>query len=667
VEYDTIHAFLDTDGNLTTGYDLGELGGDYLARISGSRGVVENAVLLRFEGDDPSDWNGWRTVVDLSAASRGGQLEVAVPTHLFSEYAPNSLRVRFASDDNEGGTSHTVVPIGLGLGALHVRQETLATTLQEGPQPFLGLRFEAIGEGAHIHVDRVEMRTSAGAAFAGIPEDFEVVEGTPVVHVVTADPMALAPGATVSAGIVSVASSRPSAVYGVEARAYVGRLPLENDRRIDGLFADWPSPRSDGADARMVRRSAMDISSWDAAPAEDGMFFYAQLLGPALEGSLVPHRALRPEKGGDGIVGNASAPLPPPPRVGRDYVRFYMATDEDTVGASILGGSYDLLVDIQGRWGRVDNASSYRWSGTQWEWEARADAALGAQQVEASAPLELPHGGSRRLIALTADWSGVQDATDPEELRGTRGNPGLLPLHGTNALTALAKPLTNVPTVDGSCGTSSSEYQGADELSNANLKFLVGRRSATSKVYVCLEVTADTTDDGAVDSGRLVIDRNHDGGSAPQSDDRRFRVTSGGSLTSEKGNGAGWVTCGGSCYSPSAVGAFNNSRQVYEFSLSFWDVWGTNSTTVNQVAGFAVLGFDDTTFTTYSWGSDNVNQNNPGTWGHLQIPEFPGILVACAFVLSTLFVGRREKHRRHGASPPAGSPALRRLLGAWRE
>jgi hypothetical protein len=220
--------------------------------------------------------------------------------------------------------------------------------------------------------------------------------------------------------------------------------------------------------------------------------------------------------------------------------------------------------------------------------------------------------------------------------------------------------------VDGNCVTSSSEYHGADELSNANLKFLVGRRSATSRVYVCLEVNADTTDDGPVDSGRLVFDRNHDGGSAPQSDDRRFRVTSGGSLTSEKGNGAGWVSCGGSCYSPSAVGAFNNSRQVYEFSLSFWDVWGTNSTSASQVAGFAVLGFDDTTFTTYSWGSDNVNQNNPGTWGHLQVPEFPSILVAGVLVLSVVLT--RKRIARRGNTKPAAARIEGKLpLGLRRE
>ncbi len=653
LDYDTVHGFLDVDGNLTTGYDLGELGADYLARVSGSGGVVEQAVIMRFEGDNRADWNGWKRDVDLSAAANGRELEVEVPTYLLAELAPTSLRARFASDDNAGETSHTVVPIGLALGALRVTQQVLVTTLQSGHQPFLALRFEAIGAGARVHVQRVELRTSAGAAFAAIPEDLEVVEGTPVTRVVTADPMALPQGSLVSAGVVSVVADRPFAVVGFEARAYVGQPPPENLKRIDGLFADWPNPESDETDLRGVSRSSMNIVSRDAFAAGDQVFLYVRLLGPALEGSLVPDRLLRPEPDGEGAPGASAAPPPPPPRVGRDYVRFYLGTDEVGGGITLGGRSFDRFVDVQGRGGQVDNASAYRWSGTEWEWEAPVATGLGAEELEAGALIPDAAVEGKWVIVITADWSGAADATEPEEQDGTRASPGLIPLHGTNALTALAKPLTNIPTVDGNCGTSSSEYHGADELSNANLKFLVGRRSASSRVYVCLEVTADTTDDGAVDSGRLVFDRNHDGGSVPQSDDRRFRVTSGGSLTSEKGNGAGWVSCSGSCSSPSAVGAFNNSRQVYEFSISFWDVWGTNSTSANQVAGFAVLGFDDTTFTTYTWGSDNVNQNNPGTWGHLQIPEFPSILVAGVLVLSVVLT--RKRIARRGNMKPAAA------------
>ena len=665
-DYDTIHGFFDVDGNLTTGYDLGDLGADYVARVSGSRGAVENAMLFRFEGDDSADWNGWKSVVDLSAAAKGRQVEAEVPAYLLQDFDASSLRARFASDDNLRDTSHTVVPIGLALGALRVRHESLATTLMGGPQAFLGLRFEAVGPGARVHVERVEIQASAGTSIDGVPEDFDVVEGSPVVHVITADPLTLPQGSVVSARVKSVAADHPFAIVGSEARAYVGQLPSETEKRVDGLFAEWTKPRLDGPDSPGIGRASADIVGWDGSVADDEVFLYVKLLGQALEGSLVPDRSVRPRADAGGPAGNSSAPRPPPPRIGRDYIRFYLGRDEGGGGLTLDGRSFDRLVDIQGRRGRVDNASGYRWSGTEWRWEVPVTTGIGAEELEAGILISGAAANATWIVVVTADWSGVADATEPEQREGTRGSPGLLPLHGTNALTALAKPLTNVPTVDGNCGTSSNEYQGADELSNSNLKFLVGRRSATSRVYVCLEVTADTTDDGAVDSGRLLFDRNHDGGSAPQSDDRRFRVTSGGSLTSEKGNGATWVSCGGSCYSPSAVGAFNNSRQVYEFSISFWDVWGTNSTTVNQVAGFAVLGFDDTTFTTYTWGSDNINQNNPGTWGHLQIPEFPaGLLAGVPLIVFAIAVRRASqgRTRRSGAFRRICGNSSRRLTG----
>jgi len=650
VDYDTIHGFFDVDGNHTTGYDLGDLGADYLARISGSQGLVNQAVLLRFEGDNPEDWNGWRSVQGLPAASNGPGLEAEIPALLLEGFAPDSFRARFASDDNAGETSHTLVPVGLALGALRVSQKVIATTLDRGSQPFLSLQFEAIGSGARILIHRVELQTSAGAAFDAIPEDFEVSEGSPVTRVVAVDPLTLPEGSVVSAGVAGVATDRPFSVLGLEARAHVLSAPDDGVKRIDGLFTDWTNPSLDEAGS-LVHRPSMDIMGWDASSSEDTVFLYARLSGEVLEGSLVPERFVRPPADGGPAAGTSEA-RSPPPRIGRDYIRFYLSTESGGDGIRLGGRSFDRFVDVQGRGGRVENASAYRWSGEGWEWEAPVATGLGGKEIEAGALIGAGAIDAHRTVVVTADWSGIADATEAEEPKGSRGSPGLIPLDGQNALTALAKPLTNTPTVDGNCGTISTEYDGADLQSNANLKFFVGRRSGTSRLHVCLEVTADTTDDGVFDSGRLVFDRNHDGGSAPQSDDRRFRVTSGGALTSEKGNGAGWVSCGGSCYSPSGVGAFNNSRQVYEFSASFWDVWGTNSTTANQVAGFAVLAFDDTTFNTYTWGSDNVNQNNPGTWGHIQIPEFSSALVGASLVLAVVLVRRRRPGRGRAHEMP---------------
>ncbi|MGQ0796690.1 MAG: hypothetical protein ACT4OI_02320, partial [Methanobacteriota archaeon] len=218
-----------------------------------------------------------------------------------------------------------------------------------------------------------------------------------------------------------------------------------------------------------------------------------------------------------------------------------------------------------------------------------------------------------------------------------------------NALLVLARALANEPTIDGSCGTTSTEYEGSDAATSANLRFLVGRRSTISYVFVCLEVAADTSNDGVSDWGELLFDQGHEGSSTPQDNDRRFRVTSGagGTFSQDKGDGSAWTLCGGSCDAGnSARGEFNNSvNEVYEFRIRFSDIWGTDSPTDHEQAGFALVAFSGTGSATYTWGADNVNEDDPGTWGHLQIsaPEFRDILVPVGFIAFLALLRRRRR------------------------
>ena len=247
-----------------------------------------------------------------------------------------------------------------------------------------------------------------------------------------------------------------------------------------------------------------------------------------------------------------------------------------------------------------------------------------------------------QFVAVTADWAGVADRTDSAATR-TRGDPGLVPLDGTNFLTALAKPLTNTPTVDGNCGSSGTEYEGSDTYSNADVKFLLGRRSETQFVFVCLEVTSDGSDNTA-DWGELLFDQEHNDPSTPQDNDRRFRMTRGGTFSQEKGDGSVWVSCGASCDSGNnAAPAFNNSKETYEFKIRFSDIWGDITPQANERAGFAVMAHNEGT-ADYTWGADNVNQDNPGTWGRLDIPEFPSMFtVFVLVVLGVLFFRPRRR------------------------
>ena len=663
-DWETMYAFLDVDGNDATGYDLGDMGADYVVRVSGFKPdparapVVEDARLLRYDdtGRTRDDWAGFTTVAWPEAAagwSNGDPvdvisgLEVSVSTDALEGYSEDAMHVRFALDDNAGQTSRTPAPVGTNVGGLLVDQAPQTTTLSGGPQPFLVLTFTALG-GVRLTVTQVQLVMRGGAAFSPNPIPQFVVSDQPVTRTIVVDATGL-PAGTLVTGIVTdvqvvaaeLAGRPPSpfAIVGVEARAYVSQPPP--GKVIDGLFADWPAPMPD-SDSTPVQRRSLNILSRDGNVAGNRMSLYARFGGDALEGGLTPERPARPRPSGPGGGPSAAPGTPPPPLVGQDYVRFFVDTDAGMPGGFEIGGVFaDRLLEVRGRGGRVMDASVYSLVGSNWVRQGSLDWGLGGDEIEVGATLVTSAFNGTQFVAVTADWAGVADRTDLTATR-TRGDPGLVPLDGTNFLTAIAKPLTNTPTVDGNCGSSGSEYDGSDTYSNVDVKFFLGRRSETQFVYVCLEVTSDGSDSTA-DWGELLFDQEHQDSSTPQDNDRRFRRTRVGVFTQEKGDGSVWISCGASCDGGNtAADAFNNSRETYEFKIRFSDIWGDISPQPNERAGFAIMAHNDGV-ADYTWGSDTVNQDNPGTWGRLDIPEFPSVFIVSVLAVIGLIVLRRKR------------------------
>jgi len=245
---------------------------------------------------------------------------------------------------------------------------------------------------------------------------------------------------------------------------------------------------------------------------------------------------------------------------------------------------------------------------------------------------------------MVSDASGVYNFLDGPTGGGTRGAPGLDPRNGNNADTAQAQPLTNGDAVvDGNCATTGGEYTGAGSFSNGNMSGFTG--TSGSYVFVCVSVTADTTND-VLDAGTIYFDTQHNGGGTPQTDDRKFSVLLGGTLVSYKGDNTAWIPCTSpACDSGNvAAGAFTGGHPVYEFKIRFNNTWGTDTPAPNQVAGFAVLALDITGATTYTWGSASPPTDTvPDTWGHINAPEFTDILVPIAVVGVIYLLARRRR------------------------
>jgi len=284
-----------------------------------------------------------------------------------------------------------------------------------------------------------------------------------------------------------------------------------------------------------------------------------------------------------------------------------------------------------------------------------ASVAFVGTRLEASASLSfLGATFNPQVVFAMSDWAERRDITDLLSVRGTRSAPGLEPTHGPSAESVNATLLTNVPAVDGRCNTSfPGEYAGASLVSTPQLDIYVGRRDDTQFVFICVRAKADITNN-ANDFGEIMFDTKHDGGTAPQSDDRLFDVfTNSNSIETWMGNGAAWVPCGGSCDAGDiAEGRWSGFNEQYEFRIRFIDVWGTNAPSRNQVAGFAVVVYDFPLGSVYTWGSTAVDDTNPGSWGHIVLPEFPSAGVAVGAAAIVVLIRRRVRltPRKRGVS-----------------
>jgi len=443
--YDTLYAFLDGDASAATGYNVSGIGAEFLVRVSGSNGTVDDARLLRFESANRDDWSGWATVSGTVRGAAGTQgedgksVEAAVPVDALipagqpAPVNPTQLQAVFTFDDNDDHGTHTDVPINGRTPSLRVTQESASAndTVVAGPNPFLRIKFRAFGlqPGGTVRVESIATGASGGSLGVS-PPPFDV-GAAEVERDLTLDPGNLPEGSTVEARVLSVqlGAAAPVVIAGPPARAYVKTTNVT--KRIDGLFQDWPSPRNDNdSGPNPIRRPSLDIAQYDGSTNQTSheVFLYLRLAGPVLEGLHAPERLRRPipaQQGGGGNASGSPAP-PPPPRFGEDYIRFYVQTNASAPdGYPILGLGADRLVDVRGQGGVVRNASVYDWNGGAWQWEANADAGLGTGEIEIGTILPTVTFDNAQIVATTADWSGVADRTMVAATRGgTRGGGG---------------------------------------------------------------------------------------------------------------------------------------------------------------------------------------------------------------------------------------------------
>jgi len=183
-----------------------------------------------------------------------------------------------------------------------------------------------------------------------------------------------------------------------KTRGYLVAPPA--DFVVDGLFAEWQSPRED-MDEEAVGNENVDITHYDAATLDE-TFFYLRVDGDILAGVDVPssRTMMLPSDTGGGGGGEPGEPgtttqeeTPLPVQTGEDAVFIFLDTRDEQLGYFIDGVFYDKLVEVKGQNGEISSSKLLEFVGSEpdeWNWHPveNIHAASGGSQIEGSSSVD---------------------------------------------------------------------------------------------------------------------------------------------------------------------------------------------------------------------------------------------------------------------------------------
>lgn len=437
-------AFIDADRSPATGYELQGLGADRMIRVDTWGGRAVGATLHEFDATrDPHDWNGWVRVGPVAAAGSGNQLEFeARQVDLGSNAA---VEVAFASRGWNGESDAADVIVTDASPFVLVGQDTaapqtitglgdvlagLTLAAVDGPVTVAALNVTLWGTFGAGSLSAVDLVDSAGtilseqapgatvrfalAAFS-IPANttrtltVQGKVGTPdgsTVGVFMASPHDVQ---TAAGGVAFVAP-----VSGPDSLAYVG--VVRAGVWTDGGFADWSNVTSDPVgDVQPIWDSDVDLSAYSFQGSSGSTYFTAQVVGRALNGTMVP--ALNPAytPPGNGSSNGTLGP-PPPPVNGTDYLLFYLDKDgSSATGYQVGGMGADYLIQITGKGGNIVSSTALRFNGTSawaWSWTPLGNAAAAKDGSRVEAALSgVPITNISRAFFEVRGWNLAADSS----------------------------------------------------------------------------------------------------------------------------------------------------------------------------------------------------------------------------------------------------------------
>jgi hypothetical protein len=259
-------------------------------------------------------------------------------------------------------------------------------------------------------ISSFRLNATTGLVVSLSAESVNLTRGQPTATVqVSVQAPGFLPGDAIYVGLEGAAAPRPVTIVGGPARAYV--LAPNSTKQVDGLFADWTTDTIADTDPSPVNNSDADIARVGAAAGGASAYFFLEVEGILMRGSL-PQRLVRTITGGGG--GGPSNGTPEPRRTGEDILRVYVDVNASDPGGTPIGGIFaDYLVEVRGSGGRVTTRAAFTWS-SAWTRIPGSPVDVEKDSSAIEGKLTIPSTTADvRMVFETTDWSGIGDITSP--------------------------------------------------------------------------------------------------------------------------------------------------------------------------------------------------------------------------------------------------------------
>ncbi len=409
---ESIFLFVDSDGNIDTGYSIEGIGADYFLEVDGWNDSIQSSSLSHYDlSGDHLDWSAWVSQGSISHRLSGNELEAGVDLQV--AVSSGASFVLYSQDQLERCAVSNQVP--LTGGVLIVTQELSSSVSLSGVLPqsssaaLLTLIFEC--EGADGVVEQVTpVYTGVSAPLTSIAS-FSLSPGDIHEEQIYVDTTALSDGQFVSAMVTddSISSSFSRVIVnGYAARAYIGSAP--SVVYIDGAFGDWSTRTASDVDTIPIVNPNIDVTSVGVFNTTSSSSFYIKVDGEMCAGAYVPALRGKPVSGGGSVIPSNER------RTAEDILRIYIDSDLSTstgylmsVESKIIGADY--MIEVRGLFGEINSKSVYRYMSNSWSTvSATVNAALDSQRIEIGVLASVINGGEGLdFIIETTDWNNRQD------------------------------------------------------------------------------------------------------------------------------------------------------------------------------------------------------------------------------------------------------------------